>query len=91
MSEKKGLTVKLKYTFDTARNLEIYLPKLNNWYRVTAREFRSFTGKRRIQDKEYQGPIYLYETNTRANKKNIENDIIAGFKWKSKIRKGEYL
>lgn len=91
MSEKKGLTVKLKYDFDTARNLEIFLPKANNWFRVTAREFRSFTGKRKIQDKEYNGPVYLYETNTKADLNKIEKGVIAGFKWKSKIRKGEYL
>lgn len=91
MSEKKGLTVKLKYDFDTARNLEIFLPKPQSWFRVTAREFRSFTGKRRIQGKDYQGPIYLYETNDKVDLKDTEIGVIAGFTWKSKIRKGEYI
>ena len=33
MNEKTGNLVKMEYDFDTARNLEIYLPKLDNWYR----------------------------------------------------------
>lgn len=57
MSEKKGNTVKLEYDFDTARNLEVYLPSLSNWVRVTSREFRSFNGKRRIQGKKYDGNL----------------------------------
>lgn len=89
MSEKKGLTVKLKYDFDTTRNLEIFLPKSQDWYRVTAREFRSFTGKRRINNVEYQGPIYMYETNNKTSLDNIEKNVIAGYKWQSKKRTGE--
>ena len=46
MSEKKGLTVKMSYDFETAANLEVYLPESTyGWYRVTSREFRSFNGK----------------------------------------------
>ncbi len=48
MSEKKGHLVKLHYDFDTAGVLEIWIPKLEGWYRVTSREFRSYDGKRRI-------------------------------------------
>lgn len=48
MGEKRGHTEKMHYDFDTAGVLEIYLPKLEGWYRVTSREFRSFDGKRRI-------------------------------------------
>ena len=48
MSEKKGHLVKLYFDFDTAGVLEIWMPKLNGWYRVTSREFRSYDGKRRI-------------------------------------------
>ena len=48
MSEKRGHVVKLHYDFDTAGVLEIWMPKLEGWYRVTSREFRSYDGKRRI-------------------------------------------
>ena len=33
--EKTGNLVKLEYDFDTARNLEVYMSNLKNWYRVT--------------------------------------------------------
>jgi len=48
MSEKRGHLVKMHYDFDTAAVLEVWMPKLNGWYRVTSREFRSFDGKRRL-------------------------------------------
>mgnify|MGYP000008770026 CR=1 FL=1 len=48
MSEKKGHLVKLHFDFDTAGVLEIWMPKLNGWYRVTSSSFRSYDGKRRI-------------------------------------------
>ena len=48
MSEKRGHLVKMEYDFDTAGVLEVWVPKLNGWYRVTSRDFRSFDGKRRI-------------------------------------------
>ena len=63
MSEKTGNTEKLKNDFNDSKLLEVYLPKLDNWYRVTCRDFRSFDGKRRIQGKEYEGPLYSYGTN----------------------------
>jgi|TARA_B110000285_G_scaffold153544_1_gene171370 hypothetical protein len=47
MSEKKGHLVKLHHDFDTAAVLEVWMPKLDGWYRVTSREFRSFDGERR--------------------------------------------
>jgi hypothetical protein len=65
--EKTGNTEKLKYEFNTASNLEVFMINLNDWYRVTSREFRSFNGKRRINNVEYNGPIYHYATNRRAN------------------------
>ena len=61
--EKKGSTVKMVYEFDTSANLEIYLPNLKDWYRVTCRDFRSYDGKRRINGVPYEGPIYLFATN----------------------------
>lgn len=89
--EKTGNTEKLKYDFETAANLEVFMPNLNDWYRVTSREFRSFNGKRRINNVEYEGPVYLYNTNKRANKSQFKRDIMAGYSWISKRRPGEDL
>ena len=63
MSEKKGNTEKLKNDFIDSKLLEVYIPRLDNWYRVTCRDFRSFDGKRRVQGKNYEGPLYAYGTN----------------------------
>ena len=85
MSEKKGFTGQLKYDFETAANLEVYLPKSTyGWYRVTSREFRSFNGKRRINNKPYNGPIYLFATNKRANKSKYPQNKYAGYEYKPK-------
>ena len=46
MGEKRGSTVKLKYDFPTEGVLEVSIK--GNWYRTTAKEFRSFDGPRRI-------------------------------------------
>jgi len=76
MAEKTGNLVKLVYEFNSARCCEVSFDG-ENWARVTAREFRSFNGKRRILNvenpnkpyyEEYNGPIYYYGTN-RINKK----------------------
>ena len=61
MAEKRGHLVKMYYDFDTAGVLEVYMPKLEGWYRVTSREFRSFDGRRRITKPERpqgRGEIY---------------------------------
>ena len=63
MSEKTGNTEKLKNDFIDSKLLEVYLPRLDNWYRVTCRDFRSVDGKRRVQGKNYEGPLYAYGTN----------------------------
>ena len=63
MSEKKGNIEKLKNDFNDSKLLEVYIPRLDNWYRVTCRDFRSFDGKRRVQGKNYEGPLYAYGTN----------------------------
>ena len=72
MAEKKGFPGKIKYDFNEARCCEIeYKP--GKWGRVTGREFRSFNGNRRILNidnpdnvfyEDYNGPVYLFETNT---------------------------
>jgi hypothetical protein len=69
MSEKRGNTGKLVYDFNTAACLEVQLPN-GNWYRITSREFRSYSYPRRIlvgKDYEtYEGPVYLYGTNIKV-------------------------
>ena len=81
MGEKKGNTEKLKYNFETAANLEIFIPNLERYHRVTSREFRSFNGKRRINNIEYKGPVYLYGTNKRANKSYYPQGKIVEHNW----------
>jgi hypothetical protein len=70
MGEKKGNTVKLFYDFPTQLSTEVF--EHGAWNRVTCKHFRSFNGQRRImkfdkQNKpyyeEYNGPVFLYETN----------------------------
>ena len=86
MNEKTGNIVKLEYDFDTARNLEVFMPNLNGWYRVTSREFRSFNGNRRILNVSdpsnsfyecYEGPIYFYGTNNKVP----ENELCEGYNY----------
>jgi hypothetical protein len=79
--EKKGNTEKLKYDFNTASNLEIFMINLDGWYRVTSREFRSYNGKRRINSELYKGPVYIYNTNKKVNKTKIDKNILAGYSW----------
>ena len=76
MAEKRGDLVKLVYEFNSARCCEVSFDG-EKWARVTAREFRSFNGKRRILNvenpnqsyyEEYVGPIYYYGTNRIAKK-----------------------
>jgi len=88
MKEKTGNTEKLIYDFETAANLESFIPNLNGWYRQTAREFRSSSYKRRINEKEYIGPIYKYGTN-KLVKANITPNSIIEHNWVSKKRPGE--
>lgn len=74
MSEKRGNTIKLEYPFNTAGCLEVQMPS-GKWYRITAREFRSFTYPRRISHningkyttEPYEGPVYLFGTNVVIN------------------------
>lgn len=89
MGEKKGYLEKLVNKFDTSKNLEIYLPTLNRWHRVTSSEFRSFSGKRRIQGEEYNGPVYVFGTNKRSSKQKNQPNTIIGHNWVSIRRPGE--
>lgn len=79
MAEKRGLLDQtLIYEFNTAGSLEVFMTSMNGWYRVTARDFRSFNGPRRITLPEYvehgnvdvpmavyeyYGPVYAWGTN----------------------------
>ena len=76
MNEKTGFVEKMEYLFNEAKHLEIYMPTLNRWHRVTPTDFRSFDGKRRIQGEEYEGPLYAYGTNRKVSPKH-NNKIIA--------------
>ena len=87
--EKTGNTVKIKYDFNTAANLEIFMPNLKNWYRVTSREFRAYSGKRRINNENYEGPIYMYDTNKIVQIADSAPDMLVGYTWVSKRRPGE--
>lgn len=58
----KTYKIKIHYDFPTEKTLEVeYLP--DKWARVTCDTFRSFYGKRKIQGKTYEGPIYYMDTN----------------------------
>ena len=87
--EKTGNTVKIKYDFNTAANLEIFIPNLKNWYRVTSREFRAYNGKRRINNEKYEGPTYMYDTNKIVQTADSAPDTLVGYTWVSKRRPGE--
>ena len=68
--EKTGFVEKMEYLFNEAKHLEVYVPNLKGWYRVTPNDFRSWDGKRRIQGEEYEGPLYAYGTNRKVPLKN---------------------
>jgi|688.fasta_scaffold930456_2 hypothetical protein len=83
MAEKKGNLIKLVYEFNSARCCEVSFDN-EKWARVTAREFRSWNGKRRILNvdnpnkpyyEEYMGPVYYYGTNF-INKKSEEYGLV---------------
>jgi hypothetical protein len=92
MAEKKGQTVKLKYDFPEHLCCEVYVPNLEDWFRVTCNEFRSWCGQRRIlhlvgdkrknndikaEYKEYDGPTYLFRSNKKINPSNYTQNKIA--------------
>lgn len=90
MGEKRGFTGKLIFDFNPTAVLEIQYNGEDTWYRVTAETFRSFDGKRRstqpsyaekgtwdvpMDVTEYDGPVYIYRTNTQAPKQNLGKTI----------------
>ena len=48
MAEKRGETEKLKYDFDTTAVCEVRFKDNGEWFRTTAKDFRSFDGPRRL-------------------------------------------
>jgi hypothetical protein len=97
MAEKKGSTVKLIYDFPTQLSTEVF--DKGAWSRVTCKYFRSFNGPRRIMKfnkqnesyyEEYNGPVFLFETNIKLKDMNkigyvYPYDVIP----KSKLRPSE--
>ena len=75
MSEKTGNTEKLIYPFNESKLLEIFLPVSKRWHRVTCVDFRSWDGKRKIQDELYEGPLYAYGTNRKVPFNNTEKIV----------------
>ncbi len=45
MAEKRGETEKMVYDFNTAGVLEVYMPRLKDWYRVTKLQLDSWGAK----------------------------------------------
>jgi len=93
MGEKRGHTEKLIYSFNTAGLLEVFMK--DTWYRSTAREFRSFDGRRRITEPtkvelgnvvvpmrtyDYNGPVYMFGTNNEVETAN-EGKIVTSPYW----------
>ena len=85
MSEKRGNTVKLIYDFNESRCCEIYFEGLKRFGRVTAREFRSFGGKRRILNvddrdnvfyEDYNGPVYWFGTNKKVSASDTKPEVM---------------
>lgn len=84
--EKKGFTGKLKNEFNESGNLEVYMPKLKGWFRVTVKEFRSFNGYRRVNGVYYTGPIYSYNTNNEIDSSVYNIGEICDYNFESKSR-----
>jgi hypothetical protein len=101
MAEKRGETEKLVNNYNTAGVLEVYIPKLKDWYRVTAKDFRSFDGSRRITDPtvtekgnpwvelktyEYTGPVYVWGTNKVVTNITNSGSIVTSMYWDKQIK-----
>ena len=92
MKEKKEQKVKLKYDFPSQLCCEVYVPNLEDWFRVTPREFRSWCGQRRMlhlegsikkntgvkaEYKDYDGPTYFYDSNKKINPTQFPQNQVA--------------
>ena len=98
MGEKRGQTEKLVYDFPTQLSTEVGYED-GTWNRVTCNRFRSYNGPRRIlfitedgkgEYKEYNGPVYYYESN-----KKVKDRVKKGYAYlhdiapKPQLRPGE--
>jgi len=84
---------KLKYDFNTIKPVEVYIN--DRWVRISEREFRSWNGIRRIKSnsgdyEKYNGPLYLYGTNTIINPKDYIKNRIAGFEIRGEAKRTCY-
>tara|TARA_R100001460_G_scaffold29040_7_gene57888 strand:+ start:1739 stop:2089 length:351 start_codon:yes stop_codon:yes gene_type:complete len=75
------------FDYDPSCSLEVYHQQKDRWIRVTWSMFRSWDGKRRVLKKDYkkgrvgiaagyadyEGPLYLFQTNTEVDPKGIDN------------------
>jgi len=101
MAEKTGEVEKLINDFNTAGVLEVYITKLEDWYRTTAKDFRSFDGKRRITEPvtiergnpwvelrtyDYNGPVFLWGTNTQVLDVTNEGKLTTSPYWEKQIK-----
>ena len=92
ITEKKEQKVKLKYDFPSQLCCEVYVPNLEDWFRVTPREFRSWCGQRRMlhlegsikqntsikaEYRDYDGPTYLYDSKKKINPNKHTQDKVA--------------
>jgi len=71
---KREETGKLIYDFDRASYCEVCIE--DNWCRSTAREFRSFDGKRRLNGELYEGPVYYFKTNDLVKSLSCKENLI---------------
>ena len=102
MAEKRGHLEKLINPFNVSGVLEVFMPGLNGWYRSTARDFRSFDGKRRITEPveikksnvdvemrtyEYDGPVFLWGTNMELIDRTNEGKICESPYWDDMLKR----
>lgn len=81
--------IRLQHPFNDAGCLEVEF-KPGKWARVTANEFRSAAGNRRINGEPYNGPVYYLGTNNRYLKKSNEPFRLIGIEeLNAKLRKGK--
>jgi hypothetical protein len=98
MSEKRGLTGKLHYDFNTAKAVYVKIES-GKLVRVTERSFRSYYGERFIYQQvdgeweytPYDGPLYFHDTNRKCKNPIGKGKIqyMSSRPWVSQIRPHE--
>lgn len=82
--------IKLKIDFDKNAKLEIY-DEHKRWRESTPEVFRSWTGERKVNGKEYEGTIYFWLSNKIYESRIKMKDLIAEKISVETIRGKEYL